>query len=113
MNNPNRSGVKDGVGLAKPLGRLSVLAAALFASTRPLAACPVCFVAEQRTLNAYFGTAALLSVLPFLLFGMIGLLYWRERRLVRRREEDLVASAGADSGSATIPAGRNPVQARG
>ncbi len=113
MNNPKRSGVKHGVGCAKSPGWLSVVAAAFLASTRPLAACPVCFVAEQRTLNAYFGTAALLSVLPFLLFGMIGLLYWRERRLARRREVDLVASAGSGSGSATIPAGRNPVQNRG
>ncbi|GIW45889.1 MAG: hypothetical protein KatS3mg077_3171 [Candidatus Binatia bacterium] len=46
-------------------------------------ACPVCFAAEQRQLWAYFGTAVLLSVLPFVLFG--GLLLWI--RMERRRHE--------------------------
>lgn len=37
-------------------------------------ACPVCFAAEQRQLWAYFATAALLSLLPFVLFG--GFVLW-------------------------------------
>lgn len=37
-------------------------------------ACPVCFAAEQRQLWAYFGTAVLLSLLPFVVFA--GIVLW-------------------------------------
>jgi hypothetical protein len=51
-------------------------------------ACPVCFVAEQRTLNAYFGTAALLSLLPFALAALAVVLWRREQRLAQRENEN-------------------------
>jgi|GEM_PF-1211599 len=43
--------------------------------------CPVCFAAEQRQLTAYFATAVLLSLLPFVLAGAIT---WWIRREARR-----------------------------
>ncbi len=52
----------------------------------PLAAlaCPVCFAAEERQLWAYLGTAVLLSLLPFLLFGGIVLwVRWEGQRFSR------------------------------
>lgn len=49
-------------------------AVALSAIPLGAAACPVCFAAEQRQLWAYFGTAVLLSLLPFLLFA--GIVLW-------------------------------------
>lgn len=50
------------------------------AAARVAVACPVCFAAEQRQLWAYFGTAVLLSLLPFVLFSVGVLWMYRERR---------------------------------
>lgn len=58
----------------------------------PVVACPVCFAAEQHQLWAYFATAVLLSVLPFLLFGVGAIWIYRERR----RAAPTIASAGLD-----------------
>lgn len=41
-------------------------------------ACSVCFMAKKENLAAYFGTGVLLSVLPFLLIGGIGLWLYRQ-----------------------------------
>ncbi len=62
--------------------RFVVLAAVAAAGWPETAgACPVCFAAEQRQLTAYFGTAVLLSLLPFVLAGAIT---WWIRREARR-----------------------------
>ncbi|MCX8073365.1 MAG: hypothetical protein N3C12_13080 [Candidatus Binatia bacterium] len=60
--------------------------------TVPVAAsaCSVCFAAEQRQLWAYFGTAVLLSLLPFVLFA--GILLWI--RIEARCQHGAVAPAG-------------------
>lgn len=49
-------------------------------------ACPVCFVAEQRSLAAYLATTVLLSLLPFALFALIAVVWRREQRLAARRQ---------------------------
>lgn len=41
-------------------------------------ACAVCFTAKEETLNAYYGTAILLSILPLAMVG--GLIFWVHRR---------------------------------
>lgn len=41
-------------------------------------ACPVCFSAKGNTLTAYYGTTVLLSLLPFVLIGSIGLWLYRQ-----------------------------------
>lgn len=57
-------------------------------------ACPVCFVAEQRSLSAYLATTALLSLLPFVLFGLIAIVWRREQRLsAKGRRADQQRSA--------------------
>jgi len=37
-------------------------------------ACAVCFSGNQETLNAYYGTAIVLSILPLAMVG--GIVYW-------------------------------------
>lgn len=43
-------------------------------------ACPVCFSGKANVLPVYVGTAALLTVLPFLLLGGIFLWFRRQAR---------------------------------
>ncbi len=71
--------------------RLALLAAALLAFAPRLAlACPVCFAAEQRRLDAYIGTTILLSLLPL---GAIGGIAW----LVSRRSRTPGLALGPES----------------
>lgn len=43
-----------------------------------LLACSVCFTAKEETLNAYYGTAIMLSILPVAMVG--GLVFWVRHR---------------------------------
>jgi hypothetical protein len=43
-------------------------------------ACAVCVAGQRRALMAYFGTAVLLSVLPFVLFGGVAWWFFRQTR---------------------------------
>lgn len=43
-------------------------------------ACSVCFLAKKDNLVAYFATGVLLSVLPFLLIGGLGLWLYRQAK---------------------------------
>jgi len=45
----------------------------------PVFACPNCFAAKENTLWAYYSTAILLSLLPFVLFGGIAF-YWYKKK---------------------------------
>ncbi len=45
-------------------------------------ACPICFSGKADVLPAYFGTAALLSLLPLALLG--GILLWFRRHMKAR-----------------------------
>jgi len=47
-------------------------------------ACSVCFVAGKENINAFVGTAILLSLLPFALIGGLG--FWWYRQLKARPE---------------------------
>ena len=62
-------------------------------------ACPVCMAGERRTLMAYFGTAVLLSVLPFVLFGGMALWFVRQNR-TRPAGDAAVAADPAQLGPA-------------
>jgi lipopolysaccharide export LptBFGC system permease protein LptF len=56
------------------LGTAGVLAPRLALS------CSVCFVAGKENLDAYFGTAILLSLLPFALIGGLGFWLYRQHK---------------------------------
>jgi len=43
-----------------------------------ISACSVCFVGKEGTMEAYYGTAIVLSLLPLLMVG--GLAFWVFRR---------------------------------
>lgn len=61
--------------------RLLALVGALLALAPHAAlACPVCFAAEQRRLDAYVGTSVLLSLLPLAAIGGIAVVIYRRSR---------------------------------
>lgn len=49
--------------------------------TQPAFACSVCFVAKKENLIAFFTTGVLLSLLPLILVGGIGLWLYRQARV--------------------------------
>lgn len=52
--------------------RVACFGLALLVWTTPALACPVCFSAKENVLPAFYGTALLLTVLPFVLVGSVG-----------------------------------------
>ena len=53
-------------------------------AAQPVLACSVCFVAKKENLMAFFATGVLLSLLPLVLVGGVGL--WLYRQAKARRE---------------------------
>ena len=72
---------------------LACLLSILF--TQPVFACSVCFVAKKENLMAFFVTGVLLSLLPFVLIGGVGL--WLYRQAKARREPFVLLSPGAET----------------
>ncbi len=65
------------------MSRRYVLLFASFLSlllSQPVLACSVCFVSKKENLMAFFATGVLLSLLPFLLIGGVGLWLYRQAR---------------------------------
>jgi|GEM_PF-6321599 len=52
---------------------------------QPAFACPVCFVAKKENLTAFLATGVLLSLLPLMLVGGIGLWLYRQAKARRGR----------------------------
>lgn len=50
---------------------------------QPAFACSVCFVAKKENLAAFFATGVLLSLLPFILVGGIGIWLYRQAKVQR------------------------------
>lgn len=50
---------------------------------QPAFACSVCFVAKKENLMAFFATGVLLSLLPFILVGGIGIWLYRQAKVQR------------------------------
>src|SRR3954470_1381882 len=46
-------------------------------------ACSVCFVAKKENLAAFFATGVLISLLPFILVGAIGVWLYRQAKVQR------------------------------
>lgn len=63
----------------------AVMACAVWAASDLALACPVCFVADEKTRWAYLGTTIFLSLLPL---AMAGTLFWWIRRRMRELEAD-------------------------
>ncbi len=67
-------------------GRTLVASALAAIATMPATAlaCPICFSGKADALPAYFGTAALLSVLPLAMIGGIIVWFRRQTRIAHR-----------------------------
>src|SRR5690242_10214514 len=57
-------------------------------AAQPVLACSSCFVAKKENLVAFFVTGVLLSLLPFLLAGGVGLWLYRRAKAQRALEEN-------------------------
>lgn len=53
-------------------------------------ACSVCFVSKKENLMAFFATGVLLSLLPFLLVGGVGLWLYRQAKARREMETEKI-----------------------
>jgi hypothetical protein len=79
----------------------SVLALVLSSAwARTATACAVCLSATDQTRNAYYGTTALLVVLPLLLLGGIGLWLYRAAQRERRRRAIHLEHPAGEGGAA-------------
>ena len=65
-----------------------------FAFAQPALACSVCFVSKKENLMAFFATGVLLSLLPFVLVGGIGLWLYRQAKAQRSLRNNAEETAG-------------------
>ena len=68
----------------KPALLVSMIGLGILAHAPAAWACSVCLSLTDRAREAYYGTTALLMLIPFLLLG--GIFFWLRRAMKRQKE---------------------------